>query len=273
MNIPKREGHYTLNLKQYTLDIHIETVFERMNKTDVISMGRRNNIGGYKPVKRYKVDVLDKDGNIIDQTTTWREMDYISFVSSYIGKESELLSNPKDVMDDIYMKIQIGLDTWVKKADFNGIVKNRMKMTFYINDWGSGDKIESDTLSDFFEKLGIMSKINPKKKNIGAGTYWIVTLYVPLDFNTNNINETINMNKKLIKLTESDLHRIVKETVKRVLNESTKDRYVLVYDGEEDYNSFSTSNLNAAINAAIQDYEEGGHSTIEILDSLSGRID
>ena len=80
------------------------------------------------------------------------------------------------------------------------------------------------------------------------------------------------MNKKLIKLTESDLHRIVKETVKRVLNESTKDRYVLVYDGEEDYNSFSTSNLNAAINAAIQDYEEGGHSTIEILDSLSGRI-
>jgi hypothetical protein len=78
--------------------------------------------------------------------------------------------------------------------------------------------------------------------------------------------------KKRIKLTESDLHRIVKESVRRVLNENTKDRYVLVYDGEEDYNGFSTSNLNAAINAAIQDYEEGGYSTIEILDLSTNRI-
>ena len=78
--------------------------------------------------------------------------------------------------------------------------------------------------------------------------------------------------KQTIKLRESELKRMIAESVKRVLNESRKDRYVLVYDGEEDYNGFSTSNLNAAINAAIQDYEEGGYSTIEILDSLSDRI-
>lgn len=80
------------------------------------------------------------------------------------------------------------------------------------------------------------------------------------------------MKKQLIRLTESDLHKIVKESVNRVLNESTQDRYVLVYDGEEDYNGFSTSNLNAAIDAAIQDYEEGGYSTIEILDLATNRI-
>ena len=32
-------------------------------------------------------------------------------------------------------------------------------------------------------------------------------------------NTYYNMNKKLIRLTESDLHRIVKESVKRTLNE------------------------------------------------------
>ncbi|MBR7029908.1 MAG: hypothetical protein IKI06_01550 [Prevotella sp.] len=36
-----------------------------------------------------------------------------------------------------------------------------------------------------------------------------------------NKNESKNMNNKLIRLTESDLHRIVKESVKKVLNERT----------------------------------------------------
>lgn len=38
------------------------------------------------------------------------------------------------------------------------------------------------------------------------------------------------MNKKLIRITESDLHRIIKESVKRVLNESI-DRAYITYDG------------------------------------------
>ena len=33
-------------------------------------------------------------------------------------------------------------------------------------------------------------------------------------------NESANMNRKLIRLTESDLHRIVKESVNRILKES-----------------------------------------------------
>jgi len=38
------------------------------------------------------------------------------------------------------------------------------------------------------------------------------------------------MNKKLIRLTESDLHRIVKESVKRVLNESINDKLQFIID-------------------------------------------
>lgn len=41
--------------------------------------------------------------------------------------------------------------------------------------------------------------------------------------NNNRNNESKNMNKKLIRLTESDLHKIVKESVKRILRESIND--------------------------------------------------
>lgn len=41
----------------------------------------------------------------------------------------------------------------------------------------------------------------------------------PDDIDINYENESKNMNKKLIRLTENDLHRIVKESVNRVINE------------------------------------------------------
>ena len=41
----------------------------------------------------------------------------------------------------------------------------------------------------------------------------------PDDIDINYENESKNMNKKVIRLTESDLHRIVKESVKKILNE------------------------------------------------------
>ena len=59
--------------------------------------------------------------------------------------------------------------------------------------------------------------------------------------NHNKNNESMNTNKKLIRLTESDLHRIVKESVKRVLRESdflnnkiplTDDNYMFLKDAE-----------------------------------------
>lgn len=41
----------------------------------------------------------------------------------------------------------------------------------------------------------------------------------PDDIDINYENESKNMNKKVIRLTESDLHRLVKECVKNVINE------------------------------------------------------
>jgi hypothetical protein len=38
-------------------------------------------------------------------------------------------------------------------------------------------------------------------------------------------NESRNMNKKLIRLTESDLHKIVKESVEKILSESDYDNF------------------------------------------------
>ena len=42
---------------------------------------------------------------------------------------------------------------------------------------------------------------------------------------TNENNQYTNMNKKLIRLTETDLHRIVKESVEKILMESDPDLY------------------------------------------------
>ena len=50
-------------------------------------------------------------------------------------------------------------------------------------------------------------------------------------------NESKNMNKKLIRLTESDLHKIVKESVDRILNEKTLE------DWQEKYLSQNSSPL------------------------------
>lgn len=40
------------------------------------------------------------------------------------------------------------------------------------------------------------------------------------DMSMNNPRESKQMDKKLIRLTEQDLHRIVKESVKKIINES-----------------------------------------------------
>ena len=45
------------------------------------------------------------------------------------------------------------------------------------------------------------------------------------DEHNGNVTESKNMNKKLIRLTESDLHRIVKESVEKILSESEYDNF------------------------------------------------
>lgn len=80
-------------------------------------------------------------------------------------------------------------------------------------------------------------------------------------------------NKQSKRALYESIMRDVAKVVKKRLNESDDEcRYVLVYDGDIDYNGFCTSNINAAINAAINDYEEGGYDTIEILDKMTDRI-
>ena len=48
--------------------------------------------------------------------------------------------------------------------------------------------------------------------------------------NNNQLKCNLNMNKKLIRLTEQDLHRIVKESVNRILNEGMGDETRRVLD-------------------------------------------
>ena len=97
-----------------------------------------------------------------------------------------------------------------------------------------------------------------------------------------------NMNKKLIRLTESDLHRIVKESVNRILSESSNEflanndgsKYSLhmdnnrenmgLYPNDEDYNN----KLNGKLNVRKQTYDANGkyHNEMDkivTLDDLS----
>lgn len=57
--------------------------------------------------------------------------------------------------------------------------------------------------------------------------------------NQQNINCNLNMNKKLIRLTESDLHKIVKESVGKILNERTYQEAM-----EEEYNEYKNYVMN-----------------------------
>ena len=50
-----------------------------------------------------------------------------------------------------------------------------------------------------------------------------------------NVAESKNMNKKIIRLTESDLHRIVKESVNRILREDERHAWELKDDGIDEF--------------------------------------
>ena len=72
-----------------------------------------------------------------------------------------------------------------------------------------------------------------------------------IETNNNIKTENIQMNKKLIRLTESDLHRIVKESVNRLLNEWEYAGWVNdigddYYDEPNDPNEKNERNINNA---------------------------
>ena len=89
-------------------------------------------------------------------------------------------------------------------------------------------------------------------------------------------NTYYNMNKKLIRLTESDLHRMVKESVNRILNEYTNGFTEKLYNNmAPDYHD---SAARAARKRAARDYladrwqRENGLSDDQV-DAVDGTVD
>ena len=81
------------------------------------------------------------------------------------------------------------------------------------------------------------------------------------------LNCNRNMNKKLIRLTESDLHRIVKESVNKVLNEgesSVRDSYYKLMQAIDDFEE-----------AVEYEYNIGGEikEMLDVLENARGKID
>ena len=67
-------------------------------------------------------------------------------------------------------------------------------------------------------------------KAVGFGKMYLASK----EQDENNVQmESRNMNKKLIRLTESDLHKIVRESVERILKESFLDHHDEDYEGIE----------------------------------------
>lgn len=68
------------------------------------------------------------------------------------------------------------------------------------------------------------------------------------------------MNKKLIRLTESDLHRIVKESVKRVLREELDvNKFFVADEGDGMYNIFSYADFDENGYYVGHEGEDGYH--------------
>lgn len=219
MNIPKREGKYTLKLGRNTAEIDIHLEAQRMNRLDMIGAGIRSRIGGYKYDPKYDVNILDSDGNIIDSVSTFDESKYTSFITSHVAKENNMNVNPKVIMEKLYMKIQREFGAWVRKESFNGIVRNKMKMTYYIDNWNCdrGCYYDSHELVDYFDSIGLVCKVAPKLKEYRAGSVWVTTVYVPLDFDINSLDESRRLNNRVMRLTESDLREIVSDAVSKIL--------------------------------------------------------
>jgi hypothetical protein len=229
MNIPKKEGKYTLNVNGKTIDIVIRYISEKMNRGEMIGMGIVSHIAHYKTVPEYLVKITNSNGDILDKLTTSDEYKYQEFLSSFISKENGATVNPEKISQELGWKFEKDADAIVVNSKFNGIVKNSIKITFYFELRDIYDVEEAmKKVVPYFENLGIKCKMAPKKKRIRSWNCFVASLYLPLDYNLNENKQykrNTNMNKKLIRLTESDLHRIVKESVKKILREDAGNEY------------------------------------------------
>jgi len=212
MNIPLKEGNYTLAIGSLTLNIEIHLVATRQTRLDKIQAGGRGRIGGYKYITEYRVEVLDSNNNFVESSTFDDKDKYLGYVNSIIGKENGTSVDPSEIVRKLSIKFQKDTGYYVMDYKFNGIVKNKIKITYCVESFGA----DPNTIKDYFEKIGGECKVADKLKKVRASQCYAATVFLPLDF---RLDESRRMNKKLIRLTESDLHRIVKESVRRVLND------------------------------------------------------
>ena len=258
MNIPKRNGHYEIKTGSNTIVVDIETVGVRMSKLDKIEAGDRSRIGGYKYVPKYNVKVLDANGNVIDSLpdyNSYDENEYVNFISSFIGKEVGASVSPDKLRQDLVFKFQQDTGMYVMDSKFNGIVKNKIKFTFYVDDWhpDRGGRYDPSEISAYFEKLGAVCKIAEKKKNVRAGQCWVASVYLPVDF---RLDESKKASKRLIRLTENDLHRIVKEVVNQMISERREGDHEFV-KGNDGYSQYYINHGNKSV-SAIHGYPGAG---------------
>lgn len=220
MNIPKREGSYTLNVGDNTIHINISYVSKILSRGEMISLGINSRVARHKMVPEYSVRIENSNGEVLDRVITTDEDKYMSFVSSFISKENGVTSDPQELMQKLRIKFQRETDSYVVDSKFSGIVKNSIKFVFYFQMRGIYDVEKAvEKLTPYFENLGIKVKIAPKKKGIRCWDCFVASLYLPLDFSLNENKNHSKISKKLIKLTESDIHRIVKRSVNRILRE------------------------------------------------------
>lgn len=100
------------------------------------------------------------------------------------------------------------------------------------------------------------------------------------DMELSQKNESKNMNKKLIRLTESDLHKIVRESVKRVLNESEEQQYEnlknmlldAIRDAKENgYKAYTKNKYGTYVNVTCSP-TQGGSTQIWVDENLGKRL-
>ena len=87
--------------------------------------------------------------------------------------------------------------------------------------------------------------------------------------NVQENKQNTNMNKKLIRLTESDLHKIVKESVKRVLKEGTKET-ILVNSSSDGSRLFY---IELADNLYVRSFKAFGYDESEALEYVCKYLD
>ena len=129
---------------------------------------------------------------------------------------------------------------------FNSYISKGCRLLI-ICDWGKSIQDPQKFVVALISKSGKITywdindlPINTRRYENSIGNDVLIAVYAVADDlyrNNNQLNCNLNMNKKLIRLTESDLHQIVKESVYRILSEARRgdDEYVKGPDGYSHY--------------------------------------